>query len=135
MSLSAPLAILLTSASGSPLGLPPAYPGGRMPLAMQAAVPEADETPVIADPPYVGEEAEPVGTSADDPLLEGRRRPGVPQRDLPDEVTQTNEGALRAPPPEAFPADEVPIPDRWRLIESLGLVKERWWDPYNQNTY
>ncbi|MFC7499523.1 hypothetical protein ACFQRC_09835 [Enterovirga sp. GCM10030262] len=106
-----------------------------MPLAMQAAVPEADEAPVIADPPYVGEEAEPVGTSADDPLLEGRRRPGVPQRDLPDEVTQTNEGALRAPPPEAFPTDQIPVPDRWRLIETLGIVKERWFDPYNQNTY
>ena len=39
------------------------------------------------------------------------------------------------PPPEAFPTDQIPVPDRWRLIESLGLVKERWWDPYNQNTY
>ena len=29
----------------------------------------------------------------------------------------------------------MPIPDRWRLIESLGLVKEKWWDPYHQNTY
>ena len=42
---------------------------------------------------------------------------------------------MRAPPPEAFPVDQVPIPDRWRLVESLGLVTERWWDPYNQNTY
>jgi hypothetical protein len=25
--------------------------------------------------------------------------------------------------------------DRWRLIETLGVVKERWFDPYNQNTY
>ncbi len=29
----------------------------------------------------------------------------------------------------------MPIPDRWRLIESLGLVKESLLDPYNQNTY
>jgi hypothetical protein len=41
---------------------------------------------------------------------------------------------VRAPPPEAFPVDQVPIPDRWRLIESLGVVKERWFDPYGQNT-
>lgn len=29
-----------------------------------------------------------------------------------------------------------PIPDRWRLSETLGLAhKERFLDPYNQNTY
>lgn len=28
----------------------------------------------------------------------------------------------------------VAIPDRWRLAENLGLIKPRWWDPYNQNT-
>ncbi|WP_243444878.1 hypothetical protein [Sphingosinicella humi] len=82
----------------------------------------------------VSTEAPPAGTSADDPLLDGRRRPGVPQRELPPEVTQTNEGALRSPPPEAFPTDQIPVPDRWRLIETLGIVKERWWDPYHQNT-
>jgi hypothetical protein len=49
-------------------------------------------------------------------------------------VTQDNPGAVRAPPPEAFPTDQVPIPDRWRLIETLGIVKERWFDPYHQNT-
>ncbi len=25
------------------------------------------------------------------------------------------------------------LPDRWRIVESIG-VNERWWDPYNQNT-
>ncbi len=70
----------------------------------------------------------------DPEIIEGRRRPDYTEP-LPDRVTQDNEGAVRAPPPQAFPTDEVPIPDRWRLIESLGLVKERWWDPYNQNTY
>ena len=76
-----------------------------------------------------------VDRNADDPILDGRRRPGVPQRDLPDEVTQDNPGAVRAPPPEAFPVDQVPVPDRWRIIETLGIVRERWFDPYNQNTY
>jgi hypothetical protein len=66
--------------------------------------------------------------------LPGRRRPGVPQQVLDEPVSQTNPGALRAPPPEAFPTDQVPVPDRWRLVESLGLVKERWFDPYHQNT-
>ncbi|GFZ90953.1 MULTISPECIES: hypothetical protein [Sphingobium] len=69
---------------------------------------------------------------ADRQSIEGRRRPGY-EAPLPQAVTQDNKGAVRAPPPEAFPTDQVPIPDRWRLIESLGVVKERWFDPYNQN--
>jgi hypothetical protein len=74
-------------------------------------------------------EPAPDAISADDPLLEGRKRPGVPQHDLPDALTQDNPGAVRAPPPEAFPTDQIPVPDRWRLIETLGVVKERWFDP------
>ncbi len=65
--------------------------------------------------------------------IDGRRRPGY-EAPLPDRLNQDNPGAVRAPPPEAFPTDQIPIPDRWRLIESLGLVKERWFDPYHQNT-
>ncbi len=65
--------------------------------------------------------------------IEGRRRPGY-AAPLPERAVQVNPGAVRAPEPEAFPADQFPVPDRWRLIESLGLVKERWFDPYNQNT-
>ena len=70
----------------------------------------------------------------DPEIIEGRERPGV-QAELPDRIDQTNEGAVRAPPPEAFPTDQIPIPDRWRLIEDLGLLKEDVLDPYNQNTY
>src|SRR3982751_2295326 len=65
--------------------------------------------------------------------IEGRRRPGF-NHPLPDAVTQNNIGAVRPPPPEAFPTDQIPIPDRWRLIQTLGIVKERWFDPYSQNT-
>jgi hypothetical protein len=28
--------------------------------------------------------------------------------------------------------DAAPVPDRWRIVESLGYV-ERWWDPYDRN--
>ena len=90
--------------------------------------------PVPPPPPDNWEEilnAPEVG--ADEQSIEGRRRPGY-EAPLPDAVTQDNAGAVRAPPPEAFPVDQVPIPDRWRLIESLGVVKERWFDPYGQNT-
>ena len=58
----------------------------------------------------------------------------MPQHDLPDAVNQVNPGAIRSPAPDAFPVDHIPIPDRWRLSETLGLVRTRWWDPYNQNT-
>lgn len=86
----------------------------------------------IPDPPLEPQ----VDESTDEPeesLIDGRKRPGYQKR-LPDKVTQENIGAVRPPPPEAFPDDEFPIPDRWRLVESLGLVKERWFDPYHQNT-
>jgi hypothetical protein len=81
--------------------------------------------------------------SADEALLDGRRRPGDVDI-LPDAIRQNNLGALRAPPPEAFPTDpDFPLPDRWRLSEALGLTvgvdgkprKHRFLDPYNQNTY
>ncbi len=119
-------------------------------LAMQAATtppPQEAETPEPSppqesQPQSVREEAsEGLNTTAQtdaEPLdpgsIEGRMRPGF--RDLlPDPIDQTNEGAIRAPPPQAFPVDQVPIPDRWRLIQSLDLVTENVLDPYNQNTY
>ena len=55
------------------------------------------------------------GLTADDALIEGRRRPGVQKR-LPDPIVQNNPGAVSAPPPEAFPTDEFPVPDRWRIM-------------------
>ena len=111
--------------------LPIAFGPMAIALAAQAelppAMPPAEQGPVV-----VAEPAEP--PAVDNEIIEGRRRPDYTEP-LPEEVTQTNVGAVRAPPPEAFPVDQVPVPDRWRLIESLGVVKERWWDPYNQNTY
>ncbi len=60
---------------------------------------------------------------ADEPLNPGAVPP--PRLDdYPD--CRADEG----PFPSCFPA----VPDRWRLAENLGLVKTRWWDPYNQNT-
>jgi hypothetical protein len=70
----------------------------------------------------------------DNGVIDGRTRPGY-VAPLPPPVTQNNEGAVRAPPPQAFPADHIPITDRWRLIQNLGLVTEDALDPYHQNTY
>ncbi|MEH6757456.1 MAG: hypothetical protein V7676_08095 [Parasphingorhabdus sp.] len=58
------------------------------------------------------------GLDADEALIDGRRRPGVP-KELPGRVTQNNPGAISAPPPEAFPTDEFPVPDRWRIMQTL----------------
>jgi len=124
-------------------------------LAAQSAPGDAAE-PVPADPPAVTTESPVAEPSLDDltpppppvdwqqmmsddlmtQIIDGRRRPGY-RPDLPDQLTQDNIGALRPPPPEAFPGmeNQLPVPDRWRLIESLGVVKERWFDPYHQNTY
>ena len=60
-----------------------------------------------------------------------RQRPGEPRqekRPLPD-IDPT---AIH-PPSRLLPRETIPIPDRWRLVEAIG-VNERWWDPYNQNT-
>ncbi|UYH54982.1 hypothetical protein N6L26_13215 [Qipengyuania sp. SS22] len=100
-------------------------------LAAQAELPP-EPAPAEAPPVVNPEPGEPA--AVDPAIIDGRRRPDYTEP-LPDPVSQTNEGAVRAPPPEAFPVDQVPILDRWRLVESLGLVTERWWDPYNQNTY
>lgn len=61
-----------------------------------------------------------------------RQRPGrePPPPPVPPPVDPTR---VTPPPASAFPEDFVPVPDRWRLVEGLG-VNERWWDPYNQNT-
>ncbi|HZZ33138.1 MAG TPA: hypothetical protein VFE10_14215 [Phenylobacterium sp.] len=80
--------------------------------------------------------AAPLDAAADAPVdpppVEDRRRPGRPAELPPSEPLQQNTGAVSAPPPDAFPVDQVPIPDRWRLIEAVG-VHSRWFDPYNQN--
>jgi len=107
-------------------------------LAAQAQQPETSAPPSPEQMPEAAAEAAPPPETLEEPdtgLIEGRRRPGVTQRVLPEKVTADNPGAVRAPPPEAFPTDEFPVPDRWRLIETLGLVKQDVLDPYHQNTY
>lgn len=92
---------------------------------------------LLADPPQTAPAPSPQAEAPppDMPIDReaGRRKPGY-QPPLPPPVTQDNPGAVSAPPPEAFPADQIPLPDRWRLIQSLGVVTERWLDPYHQNT-
>jgi len=76
-----------------------------------AGAPPPAPAPVPAD-------AEAPPPEVDRQSIEGRRRPGY-AAPLPDAVTQDNPGAVRAPPPEAFPTDSIPLPDRWRILTGL----------------
>ncbi|MFC3099184.1 hypothetical protein [Alteraurantiacibacter palmitatis] len=103
--------------------------------AQPEAGPAQEETPVAERPAGgLGTAVEPPPGPVDPAILEGRTRPGF-VAPLPEAVQQVNPGAVRAPPPSAFPTDQIAIPDRWRLIENLGLVVENPLDPYHQNTY
>jgi hypothetical protein len=96
----------------------------------------APDSPAATAPPDVP------GATVEDRTLEGRRRPGY-VTELPPPVVQNNPGAVAVPPPEAFPTNQFPIQDRWRLAKALCPDKnfvgiqnvchsER--DPYHQNT-
>ena len=134
------LSLMATAAAGTGQM---AFTGSRFIAADEMAAFSLQEAPAPQEPaappaaPADPEEdlTQPLVPPSEEALIDDRRRPGVPQHELPDPVNQVNPGAIRSPPPEAFPAEHVAIPDRWRLIETLGLVRERWWDPYNQNTY
>lgn len=95
--------------------LPSQEHGSESDAGAQQAQPIESE-PAPPPPPENWEEL----IGADDPeaLIEGRRRPGY-VAPLPEAVTQDNPGAVRPPPPEAFPTDQFPVPDRWRIMTSL----------------
>ena len=78
-----------------------------------------------AEPPAPPPTAAPTEATApdlDNGVLPGRQRPGY-NSTLPPSVSQNNPGAVHAPPPEAFPTDEIPLPDRWRIMTGLCPAK------------
>lgn len=116
--------------NGAPLTIDEILRGMCAPQTAVSAALNARDAAAQAQEPTVTAPSE--APPADDKRLDGRRRPGRIET-LPEAVTQENPGAVRAPPPEAFPTDQVPIPDRWRLAGALGLTKPRFADPYHQN--
>ena len=94
-------ALLLEPAAGAAAAPPPAEQAPPAAAAAPAPDPDTVEVPDV-----------------DRDTIPGRRRPGY-TAPLPDAVTQNNPGAVRAPPPEAFPTDSVPLPDRWRILTGL----------------
>ena len=69
------------------------------------------------------------------------RRPGEaePQRpaDTPPVDPNRRSGLAPVAPPDGSrdPGGATAIPDRWRLLETLNLLNERWYDPYAQNQW
>jgi hypothetical protein len=59
-----------------------------------------------------------------------RRRPGHPYEPLPEFTVQNPDGIVPAPVDQA--GAFLPVPDRWRIMETLGF-KFPLTDPYNQN--
>ena len=84
--------------------------------------------------------AEPVPATTIRPMPrpgELRRLPGHDTAAPADSPTDPNRksGLTAVAPPQSWDgADKVPVPDRWRLLDTLGLMTPRWYDPYNQNT-
>lgn len=87
-----------------------------------AAQPMAEAAQPVSAPDTQPADPDASPPDVDPEIIEGRRRPGY-QGVLPDELKQDNPGAVRAPPPEAFPTDQIPVPDRWRIVKSLCPAK------------
>ena len=93
-------------------------PGRRIPGSEAPAQPAPSPAPSVMDDPGTAEPPPEV----DSGVIKGRKRPGF-QQPLPQRITQDNPGAVRAPPPEAFPTDQLPVPDRWRIMTGLCPAK------------
>jgi hypothetical protein len=68
----------------------------------------------------------------------GAATPGVdeaaraPQRPLYQAQRVRNAASLVPRPTVEDYVDSVPVPDRWRIVDTLGY-RDRWYDPYNRN--
>jgi FimV-like protein len=115
----------------------PAEPGPAPTPAPAAAA--AQPTPAPAPAPMAIGSAAPA--SVPGPASEElRRRTGDNPPPVPDSEPLPDPNRLNRLAPVAAPEpwkeyDKAPVPDRWRLLNTLGLVPQHWYDPYNQNTY
>jgi hypothetical protein len=115
-------AALLIGAAAS-AAEPPAKPPLGKPLAI---------SPITGAPVQTG----PVQTGQMMPdALPGdadRRRPGERPTEE-DRVPPVMDPNAVPPPQRAVPREFIPLPDRWRLTDALGITTPRVYDPYNQN--
>jgi hypothetical protein len=70
-----------------------------------------------------------------------QRRPGRdrPEPRIPEQPDPNRASGIERidpiRPPEDVEGRSLPVPDRWRIMNSLGVMEQNWWDPYSQNTY
>ena len=89
---------------------------------------EGTDQPSIPDRASPGEETNRVAEA--DAASLARARPGG----RPIEWTAPAASPSQVPAPEpALPRELLPMPDRWRIVKSLGLLRYDPWDPYNPN--
>ena len=69
-----------------------------------------------------------LSAEAEDEIPQRRPGPSVPERYFPPPVDPSQ---VPGPAPGA-PRETLPVPDRWRIMQSLGM-RANWLDPYNQN--
>ncbi len=100
------------------------------------AEPGAGPAPTVAEPPLLAR-AEEVDATPVPPRSRLRRpgdratpQPAVAGRSSDPEIAARSAARERLPLPDY---DFVAVPDRWRIVENIG-VNERFWDPYHQNT-
>lgn len=123
--------------TATPIAPPPAVPA-----AIEVAATARDSTPGSAPTPSrSGNRVRP--SPAARAGSSDRRRPGEANpRPAPPALTvspnRDTELLPVPPPPQPWLPEawtKAPIPDRWRLLNALDLVPQRWFDPYNQNTW
>lgn len=91
--------------------------------------------------PAVNLQWEPTLSEKSRTALQGAERRAIPGRaaaaeqpsPLPDPNARSRLGAV-APARASASAERIAVPDRWRIADTLGLVEQRWFDPYNPNT-
>ena len=77
-------------------------------------------------PPEVSDKA----TETNASLIERQRPQGTP---LKYELPPIDPKQV-PPPTPLMPRESISLPDRWRIMDSLGF-KFPWYDPYNHNVY
>ncbi|MEQ8249184.1 MAG: hypothetical protein RID42_16005 [Alphaproteobacteria bacterium] len=106
--------------------------GNRTHLTLTGAI-AAGLLAVVA-PAEAGKERLRAVEPAEQPVLVQNNSRRIPQRSEEAIAPIPPADLSRVGPPQPnLPSEFIPVPDRWRLIDNLG-VRVNFWDPYNQNT-
>ena len=89
----------------------------------------------LAAPAEAGKERIIQGAAEGEGILAPVTYRRIPGQDAPDLELLPGEfdPSAVSPPAPNLPREFIPVPDRWRLVEAVG-VRDNWLDPYNQNS-